>query len=149
LVRQSSLQDVAIGDGVANFLVGPDPLAYVISLNLKRRHLDESQRGMAHARIATLRRGANQHTPIAAPSQDEASKLLNISVDMGQRARNVLDAGANELVAAVDRGEISVSAAAEVSSLPKEKQREIVAERKSPAGLACGASRRQIKTERY
>src|SRR5207249_10123151 len=25
---------VAIGDGVANFLIGPDPLAYMISLNL-------------------------------------------------------------------------------------------------------------------
>src|SRR5215469_9179693 len=82
---------------------GADPLGYVVSLNLRRRHLDESQRGMVHARIATLRRGANQHTAIAVCSQEEASKLLNVSVDTGQRARKVLDTGADELIAAVDQ----------------------------------------------
>jgi hypothetical protein len=46
---------------------GSDPLAYVVSLNLKRRHLDESQHAMVAARIARLPKGANQHTSINHP----------------------------------------------------------------------------------
>lgn len=108
---------------------GKDPVGFVISLNLHRRHLNESQRGMVHGRIATLPKGSNQHTAIAVsvPTQEEAAALLNVSVDTGQRARKVIDRGTPELAAAVESGRVSVSAAADVAELPKEEQREIVA----------------------
>ncbi len=120
----------AIAAGVEARLIeydGDDPLAYVISLNLKRRHLDELQRAMVAARIATLRRGANQHSPIGETSQADAAAMLNVGKRTVERAREVIDEGVPELAAAVDTGAVSVSAAADVATLPKPEQQEIVA----------------------
>jgi N6-adenosine-specific RNA methylase IME4 len=104
---------------------GDDPVAFVISVNLRRRHLDESQRAMVAAKLATLRLGDNQHSeglPIG-----RGSELLNVGERTVARAREVIDHGASVLVQAVERGEASVSAAADVATLPEDKQREIVA----------------------
>lgn len=109
---------------------GDDPLAYVISLNLKRRHLDESQRAMVAARIATLPHGANQHRSgnfAAPPTQEQAASILNVGERSVRHAREVLDEGIPELAVEVERGEVSVSSASEVARLPKPEQREIVA----------------------
>jgi N6-adenosine-specific RNA methylase IME4/ParB-like chromosome segregation protein Spo0J len=104
---------------------GNDPLAYVISLNLKRRHLDESQRAMVAAKLATLKLGDNQHSeglPIG-----RGSELLNVGERTVARAREVQEHGAPELVHAVEQGVVSVTAAADIATQPIEEQREIVA----------------------
>jgi hypothetical protein len=92
---------------------GNDPAAFVVSLNLKRRHLNESQRAMVAAKLANMRLGDNQHTeglPIG-----RASEMLNVSERSTARARKVQEQGAPGLAQAVERGRVSVSAAADVA----------------------------------
>ena len=105
-----------------------DPLAAVISLNLKRRHLDESQRAMIAAKLATLHDGQRQVGQLAdVPTQERTAQMLNVGERSVRRAREVLGEGAPELVAAVEQGKVAVSAAAGIVTLPKPEQVEIVA----------------------
>lgn len=102
-------------------------VAFVVSLNLHRRHLTESQRAMIAAKLATLGEGRPEKTgSIDLVSQAQAATLLNVSVPSIKRARVVYTNGARGLVDAVERGDVAVSAAAEVASLPVEWQQVIV-----------------------
>lgn len=129
-------------------------LDYVLSLNLHRRHLSESQRAMVAAEIANLEKHSNQHSAkvdrsidlsthfndhaagewdgfvanTAQPvTQEQAADMLSVSVPSLKRAKQVKDKGTPELVEAVKSGRASVSAAAEVAELPQEEQAQIVA----------------------
>lgn len=126
--RYVCARDLGIEYPVVEY-AGDDPLAYVVSLNLLRRHLNESQRASAAAKLANLPRGANQHTAIAAssPTQAEAAKMLNVSVDSLQRAKKVQDTAPPEILRAVDQGHLSVSLAARVADLPEEAKADVVA----------------------
>lgn len=123
---------------------GDDPLGFVISHNLHRRHLTESQRGMIAAKIATMKQGDNQYqgSPIGEPSisrQDraEAASQLNVGTSTLDRARRVQKMGTPELVEAVESGEVTVNAAVDVATLPHEEQREVVAQ--GPAAIKAKA----------
>ncbi|MDP2738299.1 MAG: hypothetical protein Q8O82_06220 [Pseudorhodobacter sp.] len=71
--------------------LGDDPLAFVISHNLHRRHLTESQRASIAARVENMEHGgrrqeqdANLHLAIplsqrAAVTRAEAAQMLNVS----------------------------------------------------------------------
>lgn len=103
------------------------PLAFVVSKNLSRRHLNESQRAMVAAKLANLGEGRPAETaPIGAVSQEQAAEKLNVSRRSVQRASEVQERAAPELQQAVERGDVSVSAAAEVATLPKAEQKAIV-----------------------
>ena len=112
---------------------GDDPVAFVISLNLTRRHLTESQRASAAARLANMPRGnptfsKGANLPNSARvSNAEAAKRLNVSERSVKSARKVHDRGAPELVEALDAGKVSVSAAADLAEMPREEQAEVVA----------------------
>lgn len=95
---------------------------FVVSLNLHRRHLNESQRAMVAGRLANLPAGRPSETAsIDAVSQSKAAELLNVGRASVQRAREVIDNGAPALVEAVERGDVSVSLAAEFVSLDDEE----------------------------
>lgn len=94
---------------------------FVVSANLMRRHLNESQRGVIAARLAQLPHGGdrgNQHSggkrqePNLALGVSEAAELLNISKGTVKDARTVLASGDAAKIAAVERGEVAVSRAA-------------------------------------
>jgi ParB family chromosome partitioning protein len=101
---------------------------FVVSLNLHRRHLDESQRAMVAAKLATLGHGQKKADSQILLSQSEAAELLNVSVGSVKHARKVQQDGAPALIAAVDQGFVAVSTAAEIArEFEPEAQQEIVA----------------------
>jgi len=113
-----------------------DPYQWVLSQNLHRRHLTESQRGMVAARLANIKHGENQHTledrSIDPSTIKEASHTLSVGEATTKRARTVLANGSAELIASVERGEIAVSRAATVArTTPKEKQVEVAKKKTS------------------
>lgn len=125
-----------------------DALDYVVSANLNRRHLSESQRGMVHARVATFRPGRQPKTNTAIAvfkSQANVAKSLSISVDTGQRARQVLESGVPELVKRVDAGELSVNVASQIAQLPRERQEKVA---KLPVAELRGVVKRERRKER-
>jgi hypothetical protein len=113
----------------------PDPYAFVASANLHRRHLDESQRAMIAANLATLREGRPSETASQdAVSQSKAAALLEVSRPSVQRARYVKDHGVPDLVAAVEQGAVKVAPAAEFAkAVPPLDQQRLIGEHGSPA----------------
>jgi ParB-like chromosome segregation protein Spo0J len=98
---------------------GTDPLSFVVSLNMKRRHLTDSQRAMIADKIATLPKGANQHAQIRAPSQAKAAEMLNVSRTSVETARKVREKGGPELVKEVETGKKTLGKAVKTLVLRK------------------------------
>jgi hypothetical protein len=113
---------------------GDDPFSYVVSLNLKRRHLNEGQRAMVAQKLAGLERGQRQIGKFAGVmTQAEAASILNVSERLVRTAGTVSDKAAPEIVTAVEKGEVSLSAAARFAKQPKEDQAKRIAEAATPA----------------
>jgi len=102
-------------------------LELVLDRNLNRRHLNESQRAMVAARLATMRQGARTDlAQICARSQKEAAGRLNVSRSLVQQAGKIQNRGVPELQAAVEGGNLPVSLAVKAIRLSSDKQREVV-----------------------
>jgi N6-adenosine-specific RNA methylase IME4 len=94
---------------------------FIVSMNLKRRHLDESQRAMIASSLAKLGKGKKLNTAHAV-TQAQASAMLNVSIDSIQRARSVETNGIPLLVQAVQAGSLDVTNASAISTLDAETQ---------------------------
>src|SRR5215831_9305 len=105
---------------------GTDPIAFVVSANVHRRHLNESQRAAIAAQLATFTHGGDRSkAPIGALTDAAAAKLLNVGERSVERAKTVLKEATPNIQALVKSGEVAVSAATKVVKLPKEKQAEL------------------------
>lgn len=122
-----------------------DPIAYVLSLNLHRRHLTPSQAAMVGARArdyydrqakerqkeAGKNHGRGQtKVPVNLPepisngdARDHAAKAVGVSGKSIDYATKVLKTAQPEVVKAVDEGRMAVSTAAILASEPEEEQR--------------------------
>ena len=96
---------------------GDDLIAFVVSLNLHRRHLSESQRSMVAAQIANLKHGqradyreerAEFEISNSAVTVRQAAEMLNVSPASVVNARKVMQEGTPEEIEAVKAGEVAV-----------------------------------------
>jgi MT-A70 len=136
---------------------------FVWSLNGPRRHLDGGKKQLAAGRYAITREAeakARQGSRTDTSSQnwdevdfgrsvEKAAEKFDISKNTVSAAVKVLKEGAPELAAVVERGGVSVSAAADVATLPAEEQREIVARGEKEILEAAKAIRAAKARERY
>lgn len=140
-------------DPVMEEYQGGDPLGFVISHNLHRRHLTESQRAMVAEKLANLPHGGDRKsgeiksgipTLISTP---KAAVMLNISADSVKQARKIAKQGSPELNEAVMQGGVSLAAAVDVSSLPHDEQATIVAKGADAVKAKAKEIRQQVSEQ--
>jgi ParB-like chromosome segregation protein Spo0J len=101
---------------------GSDPIGFVLSVNLHRRHLNTSQRAMVAAKLATFTHGGDRSKPsIGGLTDAEAAKLLNVSERSVERARQVLAKGDPSLIEELEQGQTTVTDAAAAADKEPEK----------------------------
>jgi hypothetical protein len=119
-----------------------DPIAYVVSLNAKRRHLTPAQLAFAadsarslydeqakERQKATLKRG-NAQPDVTSGSQrenqgksrDHVGAVFGVSGQSVDRAKRVRQQGIPELESAVTAGKVALTRAVEISQLPRDEQ---------------------------
>jgi hypothetical protein len=133
---------------------------------LHRRQLNESQRAIVAAKIATMKQGertdlspngeklsqgeaaelsADLREADKGKASEKAAAVVNVSPRTVERASKVIKTGIPELVSAVDSGAIAVSKASRIAALPPEEQKEVVA--RGEAGIKLGEFLRKQKEE--
>lgn len=108
--------------------------AFVISLNIPRRHLTDSQKAIIVARLATRSPGLTkaretdrkvdvvETTSTPSPTVGELAAAAGVHRGTVQSAKRVLSQGAPEVIAAVESGDITIHAAEKIIEEPREKQ---------------------------
>ena len=109
---------------------GNDVWKHVISRNLHRRHLNESQRAMVAAKLAARPVGHPPISPIGeidpVPTHKDAAKALGVGGSSVSRAKTIITKGTPSLQQLVTDGKATVNAAATVANLPADEQDAIV-----------------------
>lgn len=127
-----------LGDEPATRIEHSEPWAYVVSVNLHRRHLTVSQRSMVGARYAIRHRGhrwqpdsgSSDVSPDTtgdhlAPSRNEVAALFDVGPASVGRARTVYTHGVPELHDLVMNDKITVTEAARVAQHTAPEDQEV------------------------
>jgi len=137
---------------------GNDPLGFVVSANIARRHMSEAQRAMIAARVIKLRKTDPKYRQVIDKtkkkqgsrdlypfSQKSLAKAFQISIPTIKRANKIEQTDNPELSAAVAAGTIGVKPAAKIAQLPRDEQKKAIAtyqaraakshRQKSPTGV--------------
>jgi len=103
---------------------GDDPFSYAVSLNATRRHLNQSQRALLAANMATIKQGgirkgqntiASQSAKLPPEiSQKKAAETLQVSERMVKTAKKLKANAPVLVVKAVEGGNISLNAAQKI-----------------------------------
>lgn len=142
---------------------GKDPIAFAMSANVHRRHLNETQRAFVGAELVPLYEKQAKERMLAGkknPPPNSAQGQAGEAVELAARAVNVgktsvkaalkvnRDAAPEVVAASRGRGELAVSAAAELANLPKAKQKAVLAKaQKKSGGMRAGSVRAWAKQE--
>ncbi len=111
---------------------GADPVAFVLSLNMSRRHLSASQRAAAVVACSAWKpAGRPEKGEAASPFLTNAkmAKAADTTTRTIQKAKRAHEAGLGEQVR---DGKVSVERAAEVAKLPKEDWQEALERKSTP-----------------
>lgn len=108
----------------------PDPFSFVLSLNLHRRHLNESQRSMVAAEMVALKNSGDQNgkVQICTITIDHAAEQMAVSTRSAKAGVKVRKHGTPELKAAVMDKKIAVSVAAKIADLDDSEQAGAIAD---------------------
>ena len=133
---------------------GKDPVQFVLSENMHRRHLSVEQRAIIAARLPRIGKGSNQHGRVdtsrgvsSGMSRDERARLAAVSPKTVERAEKLVDGGIDELVDQVERRILSVNEGARAASLPREKQKIIADSGASRASTVLKQEARAVREE--
>jgi ParB-like chromosome segregation protein Spo0J len=109
-----------------------DPVAFVLSANLHRRQLKQSQRAMIAAKMANLKDGHRPSSNDEGAKREDAALMLSVSTASLDRAKYVLEHGSKQLIDAVEGCEVTVSLAEKLckKESDKRKQSQLVKEGK-------------------
>lgn len=130
----------------ARFVIyGGDPWTFVISTNLHRRHLTDTQRAIIAGKLADREPGrlpekaSDEAFSEPPPTRAEVAQLLQVSRTALERARRVQHTGTEALNALTESGKVPLSTADRVAAtMAPEEQDEFV--RKVNAGMSPRAA---------
>lgn len=99
------------------------PVFYIVSKNLKRRHLSTEQRGITAAKLIAMSEGGM--------TKATAAKAMNVSEGTVTRSKNVVANAIPEVVKEVESGNLPVTAAERIAKKPTTEQKAALAAEKA------------------